>query len=292
MHLSRCLRACGSSVSPQLVSADLKTSANSSARYKEPARRNVVKLCMATTMAFLTSLPVFFRNKPATPISPARPSRRPPAARAATPSDPDTLSPPNPKSQHTDERRRRISDSLKGRTLSAPHKAALSARFAGTRNPNYGRRMSPATKAKIGAAVSAAAARRRAAAEAAATAHPPPPAADEGVIERLRERAASSKLVTGGPRGDDAANAAVDRLLSAVRKGEMPPEVVERMRRARPMAARRKKMCDGCDGSGFTKCLQCAARFGSVSARCERCMGAGVAFCEVCQGAGVALKRR
>lgn len=125
----------------------------------------------------------------------------------------------------SESRKRKISASLKGRRLSAEHKRKLSARFGGASNPMYGRKLSKESRAKISESLT----RRK--------------KVDDGeeVKDRRRKVAIEEEKIMGSRfvrslRGElleeeeAGEEVVVDDILRRVKKGELPPVQVEKMR--------------------------------------------------------------
>lgn len=197
------------------------------------------------------------------------------------------------------ERRKKISESLKGRRLSEAHRSKLSKRFTGKSNPRYGHTLSEEERAKISEGM-ARSRRARIAKNDCESDNSNNTSANicEESIAALREKALSSRLFNV-PRNAHAASAkreatAVEALLQQVRKGRAPPEAVLKSRsvvrsiRTKTTNGERMCVCEMCNGSGFMPCKQCVNKFGVISQRCTTCAGAGAQFCESCSGAGVA----
>ena len=121
---------------------------------------------------------------------------------------------------------------MKGRTISATHRARISASLTGKKNPRFGRKLSQETKARIGAAVAAAANARK------QKTHQPEPRrksiADLTPEEKfLRLKALNSPLFkpveTERKPFDRRNNEEVDKLLQNVREGYVPPDRVKKL---------------------------------------------------------------
>lgn len=249
-----------------------------------------VRVCIFSTMSAF--LPV-----PTLPVT-KRPNRsRPPlvcsqCVEERRPSKPRQLS---------DEAREKISNTMKGRTISASHRARISASLSGANNPRYGRKLSEETRARIGRSVAAASARRRGMKQKQQAEQQQVVIVPE-VEKKLRIKAASSKLfglsndmsaITA--RFDGRNHGDVDAMLQHIRDGKNPPDKVRRLMKnsiiARKRTASQTKTptdtrCGCCNGDGRVQCHSCVGAFGTVSSRCTRCHGAGVLFCDFCLGTG------
>lgn len=203
------------------------------------------------------------------------------------------------KRQLSDEAREKISNTMKGRTISASHRARISASLSGANNPRYGRKLSEETRARIGRSVAAASARRRGMKQ---KQQEKQAVVDPEMEKELRLKAAKSKFfgmsdsmssISG--RLDSRNHEDVDAMLQQIRDGNNPPDKVLRLmkksvlsRNRTPTKTKPKKdtRCAGCNGDGRVQCHSCVGAFGTVSSRCTNCFGAGVVFCDFCLGAG------
>lgn len=143
----------------------------------------------------------------------------------------------------SDERKRKISEAMKGRAKSAEHKQKLSERLSGTNNPMYGRKVSDETRAKISLAVAASRAAKKAARDgvAADSIDVDGADADESDVEvlpispELHDKVMRSRLIASLSKPkrtveEIGEEAALDDLLARVAAGKLPPEAVKRMR--------------------------------------------------------------
>jgi len=202
---------------------------------------------------------------------------------------------PSKPRQLSDAAREKISNTMKGRTISASHRARISASLSGANNPRYGRKLSEETRARIGRSVAAASARRRKMKQ----------QAEKQVVivpeveKKLRDKAESSKffgladdMASISARFDGRNHEDVDAMLQQIREGNNPPDKVRRLMSSRKGSATLKKprketRCSGCNGEGRVQCHSCVGAFGTVSSRCTRCHGAGIMFCDFCLGTGI-----
>lgn len=204
------------------------------------------------------------------------------------------------------EARAKISAALKGRRKSDQHRENLRRRFGGDQNPMYGRKLSAESRAKISRALIAR--KQKKAGE-----EKKERGLDKAVIEGLREKAESSRLLDPSKEGrkrparrlvDEREAEEIDSILERVARLDVPPENVvkairnnEKKKEVRRTAKEEgvpddkdqlegREKCAACDASGMVACPECVGSFGVASSRCETCFGAGVTFCETCEGAG------